>query len=206
MTTAQFMESFLLLLVLLNPFIFSVYVLDLFRGLGLRALTGVLFRAYMISLCLFLLFAWFGEQIFDDVLQVRFLAFLIFGGITFLIIGIRLTLNLGSAIESKNLHPEEAAGSIAMPFIIGPGTISASVVAGSRLGTLNGSLAIILAMATALGSLILLKVVYDWVQNRQERYVRRYVEVAGRVTAMFTGSFAVDMILKGIERWLELPG
>jgi len=34
--------------------------------------------------------------------------------------------------------------------------------------------------------------------------MKRYVEIAGRITALFTGSFAVDMILKGIERWVAL--
>ena len=201
---AQFNRAFLLLLVLLNPFILSVYLLDLIRGLELKVFSGLLLRAFLISLSVFLLFAWFGEKIFDDVLQVRFLAFLIFGGITFLIIGIRLTLGVGAPIQSINLHSQEVAGAIAMPFIVGPGTISASVLAGSRLGAAGGSLAITMAMAIALISLILLKVLYDWVQTRHERYVRKYVEVAGRITALFTGSFAIDMILKGIERWLAL--
>lgn len=200
----QFNKSFLLLLVLLNPFILSVYLLDLIRGLELKVFSRLLLRAFFISLVTFLLFAWFGEKVFNDVLQVRFLAFLIFGGITFLIIGIRLTLGTGSPVQSINLHSQEVAGAIAMPFIVGPGTISASVLAGTRLGSAGGSLAITLAMATALFSLVLLKVLYDWVQTRHERYVRKYIEVAGRITALFTGSFAVDMILKGVERWVAL--
>ena len=200
----QFNKSYLLLLVLLNPFILSIYLLELIRGLELKAFSGLLFRAFMISLTVFLLFAWFGEKIFDDVLQVRFLAFLIFGGITFLIIGVRLTLGANTPIHSINLRSHEVAGSIAMPFIVGPGTISASVLAGTRLGVPLGAAAIVLAMASAFLSLILLKVLYDWVQTRQERYVQKYIEVAGRITALFTGSFAVDMILKGFERWLAL--
>lgn len=200
----QFNKSYLLLLVLLNPFILSIYLLELIRGLELRAFSGLVLRAFLISLAVFLLFAWFGERIFDDVLQVRFLAFLIFGGITFLIIGIRLTLGVTAPIHSLNLRSNEVAGSIAMPFIVGPGTISASVLAGSRLGVPLGTAAIVLAMASAFLSLILLKMLYDWVQTRQERYVQKYIEVAGRITALFTGSFAVDMILKGVERWLAL--
>ncbi|UHQ56367.1 MarC family protein [Microbulbifer sp. YPW16] len=199
----QFSNTFLLLLVLLNPFVLSVYLLDLIRGLDLRMFSSLLMRAFLISLSVFLAFAWFGEKIFDSVLQVRFLAFMIFGGIIFLIVGIRLTLGMGSPMQSINLHSHEVAGAIAMPFIVGPGTISAAVLAGSRLGAVGGALSITLAMAVALASLILLKMLYDWVQTRHERYVRKYIEVAGRATALFTGSFGVDMILKGIERWWE---
>jgi multiple antibiotic resistance protein len=49
-----------------------------------------------------------------------------------------------------------------------------------------------------------LKKTFDYVQNRSELYVARYMDIAGRVTALFTGSFAIELILKGIERWQTL--
>lgn len=200
----QFTRSFLLLLVLLNPFIMSIYLLDLVKRVELQVFTQLIVRAFLISLAVFLVFAWFGERVFDSVFQVRFLAFMIFGGITFLIIGIRLILGMGPPVSSMNTQTNEVAGAIAMPFIVGPGTISACVIAGSRVGAPGASLAITSAMLVAAVSMILLKILHDWVQTRQERYVERYVEIAGRLTALFTGSFAVDMILKGGERWLQL--
>ncbi|MFC6634879.1 MarC family protein [Microbulbifer taiwanensis] len=201
----QFTNSFLLLLVLLNPFIMSIYLLDLVKQVELRVFTQLIVRAFLISLVVFLLFAWLGERVFDNVFQVRFLAFMIFGGITFLIIGVRLILGVGPPVSTMNPQSREVAGAIAMPFIVGPGTISACVIAGSRVGAPGASLAIVLAMVVAAGSMILLKAIHDWVQTRHEQYVERYVEIAGRLTALFTGSFAVDMILKGLERWLQLP-
>lgn len=35
-----------------------------------------------------------------------------------------------------------------------------------------------------------------------EPLLHRYTEIAGRVTALFTGSFAIDMILRGFEGWM----
>jgi multiple antibiotic resistance protein len=200
----SFTKSFLLLFVLLNPFIMSVYLVELIRGMSLRDFSTQLVRAGIISLAVFLLFAWSGEVLFEDVMQVRFLSFMIFGGITFLIIGVRLVLYAGSPIATLSPQSREVSGAIAMPFIIGPGSISASVLAGSRLDFFLAALAIGLALAAAIASIVLLKVLHDVVQTRSERYVERYVEVAGRVTALFTGSFAVEMILKGIERWMQL--
>lgn len=200
----QFANSFLLLLVLLNPFIMSIYLLDLVKQVELRVFSQLIVRAFLMSLVVFLVFAWFGERVFDSVFQVRFLAFMIFGGITFLIVGIRLILGMGPPVDAMNTQSREVAGAIAMPFIVGPGTISACVIAGSRVGAPGASLAITLAIVVAAISMILLKFLHDWVQTRHERYVERYVEIAGRITALFTGSFAVDMILKGVERWLFL--
>jgi multiple antibiotic resistance protein len=200
----SFTKSFLLLFVLLNPFIMSIYLIELIKGMPARDFSTQMLRAGLLSLVVFLLFAWAGEVLFEDVMQVRFFSFMIFGGITFLIIGIRLILFSSPPVQSLRPQSREVSGAIAMPFIIGPGTISASVLAGSRLDFYLASLAIALALAAAIVSILLLKKLYDMVQTRNERYVERYVEIAGRVTALFTGSFAVDMILKGVERWLRV--
>ena len=198
-----FYKSFVLIFVLLNPFIMSIYLIGLVKEVDLVAFSRLMVRAGLISYVVFLLFAWLGERIFDSVLQIRFLAFMIFGGITFLIIGIRLILGVGPPMESINPKSKEVAGAIAMPFIVGPGTISASVIAGTELGTGEAALAIALGLALAIGSMVIFKKVHDYVQTHREQYAERYVEIAGRITALFTGSFAVDMILKGIERWLS---
>tara|TARA_R100001143_G_scaffold8525_1_gene10674 strand:- start:2489 stop:3100 length:612 start_codon:yes stop_codon:yes gene_type:complete len=200
----QFGQSLLLIFVLLNPFIMSIYLLTLVKNTSLGIFSSLIIRAGLISFVVFVIFAWLGEVIFDEVLQIRFPAFMIFGGITFLIIGVRLILGIGPAMESINPQSKEVAGAIAMPFIVGPGTISASVIAGTQLGIMPAALAIGLGLVFALGSMVLFKKLHDFVQAKKERYIERYVEIAGRITALFTGSFAVDMILRGIERWLAL--
>lgn len=196
-----FTRSFLLLFVLLNPFILSVYLLSLVRTLSLRRFVDHLTRAGLISLLVFVTFAWAGEAIFEDVLQVRFAAFLVFGGITFLLIGIRLILGLGPPVDLPSPETGRTSASIAVPFLIGPGTISASVLSGTRLPPMLAAGAILLAMLAAIGSVILIKIIHDYVSSRNERLVRRYSEIAGRATALFTGAFAIEMIFTGLERW-----
>jgi multiple antibiotic resistance protein len=158
-----FTQSLLLIFVLLNPFIMSVYLLSLIKGVEIGQFSRIMFRAGLISFIVFFLFAWVGEVIFDEILQVRFLAFMIFGGITFLIIGVRLILGIGPPMSTINPQSREITGAIAMPFIVGPGTISASVIAGTRLGLLQSSLAIALGLLLALGSIIVFKKVHDYV-------------------------------------------
>lgn len=196
-----FLKSSLLLFVLLNPFILSVYLIELIKGMEFRDFAQQLIRAALISFVVFVLFAWAGERVFEDVLQVRFISFMIFGGVVFLVIGIRMILGVGAPVESLRPHGKEISGAIAMPFIVGPGTITVSVLAGSRLGYIESSLSIALGLAMAIGAILLLKQIFDFVKKRNELYVARYMDIAGRVTALFTGSFAVELILKGIERW-----
>jgi multiple antibiotic resistance protein len=198
----SFTRSFLVLLVLLNPFVLSIYLIDLVKGMRFRQFANQLARAWLISFIVFVLFAWTGDRLFEDVFQVRFFAFLIFGGITFLIIGIRLITSGGEMAVRLRPDDEDVAVSIAMPLMIGPGTISASVLAGARLSKWMSLGAIALALAVAFIAMLAFKRVHDVVRKRDERIVALYVEIAGRVTALFTGSFAIDMILRGVEGWL----
>lgn len=201
-----FARSFLILFVLLNPFILSVYLLELVQVLDFRRFARQLLQAGLLSFGVFAVFAYAGDALFENVFQVRFFAFLIFGGITFLIIGVRLITGGREAVVRVPATGEDAAASIAMPFLIGPGTISASVLAGARLPVPQAVLAIGLALLAALTAMLVIKRLHDLVRTRNERLLRRYTEIAGRVTALFTGSFAIDMILRGFEGWLEFLG
>lgn len=145
----------------------------------------------MISGVVFIIFAIAGERIFEDIFNVRFGAFLIFGGIIFLWIGIQSIFSGQVVLIETRGDPEHLAGSIAMPFMIAPGTIGASVLIGSSLPPSTASLAVTLAISLSLVSIILFKVIHDPLKIRNERLLNRYVEVGGRVVALFTGTFAI---------------
>ena len=199
-------EPAILLFVLLNPFLLSVYLLDLIQDLDLRTFGRVLARASVISGVVFVVFAWAGDAVFSQVLQVRFCAFQVFGGIVFLVIAIRFVLVGSQAITSLRGSAEHLAGSIAMPFMIGPGTVSASVLAGTRLPIWLAALTIFAALLTTVFAVILLKTVHDLIHTRNKGLVERYVEIVGRISALVIGTIAIEMILQGIDSWLATRG
>lgn len=201
----SFLRSTLLLFALLNPFLMSIYLLDLLTGLDGPAFRRVLVRGSLIAGTVFLLFAATGDALFRDVLQVRYASFLMFGGVIFLIIGIRYVMVGPQALEQLRGEPEHIAGSIALPFMIGPGTISASVMAGARLPFPRAAAAIACAMAGTFLGLVLLKRLHDDLRQSDEARVRRYIDLVGRISALIIGTFAVDMILTGVEEWLGGP-
>lgn len=201
-----FTKTFLLFLVLLNPFTLSIYLLGVIKALNFIQFSKQIFWASFMSLLAFVSFALAGDALFERVFQVRFASFQVFGGITFLIIGIRLILGTGPPMEALRTDSSQSqlSGAIAMPFIVGPGTISASVLAGSRLDPLLACLCIGLALFVAILAILLFKFIYDHALSRNDTYLQRYLGIAGRVTALFTGSFAIELIFKGIEGWLPL--
>ncbi|OQK17963.1 hypothetical protein AU255_08920 [Methyloprofundus sedimenti] len=155
-------------------------------------------RAHVISGIVFVIFAITGEGVFENIFNVRFGAFLIFGGIIFLWIGIQSIFSGQVVLIDTHGDPEHIAGSIAMPFMIAPGTISASVLIGSSLSASRAAMAIVIAISFSLMSIIVFKLIHDPLKIRHERLLNRYVEVVGRVVALFTGTYAIEMIARGI--------
>ena len=206
MDWAKILRSATLMVVLLNPFLLSVYLLDLVQRLSLRELSTVLVRAAAFSAVVFGIFAWLGDMIFRDVLQVRFAAFLVFGGITFVLVAVRFMFNGPAALEGMRGRVEPSSGSVAMPFMIGAGTINASVLAGSRQSLTGALVAIALALAVTVVVVIALKALHDFVSARREKLVDRYVDLCGRASALVIGAMAIEMIFQGLEQWLRIAG
>jgi multiple antibiotic resistance protein len=192
------------MLLLLNPFLLILYLLDLIRKLDHPTFSKVLCRAACISFVVFIIFSAAGDVLFEQILQAKFASFQVFGGIVFLLIGIRFVFYGEDAVNDLRGDPDHIAGSVAMPIMIGPGTVSASVIAGKRLGAGIGALSIFIAVSLSILVILGLKKLHDYIQPRNEALVRRYVEIAGRVAALVVGTFSVEMIFQGIRAWFGL--
>lgn len=196
-----FIKSVTMLVVLLNPLLMSIYLMDLIQGLEGRVFVSTLVRGSLIATVVFCLFAIAGDSLFRDVFQVRFASFLIFGGLLFVLIGIQFVHRGPEALSNLRGQPEHLAGSIAMPFMVGPGTVSASVLAGARLPVTWSFVAIGLAMVITVVGLLVIKWLHGFVRQRNASLVSRYIDIVGRASALLIGTIAIDMILNGIELW-----
>ena len=193
-----------LLLVLLNPFLVIVYLVDVIEKLDEGQFRWVLFRAGAIAAAVFIVFALVGDAVFSRLLQAQFASFQIFGGVVFLLIGIQFVFRGPGAIEILRGESGHVAGAIAMPVLIGPGTISASIIIGERLTPWEAVAAILTAVFLSMAIMAGLKGVHDYVRPRNEPLVQRYIEVAGRITALVAGTIAVEMLMRGLQAWMEV--
>ncbi|WP_041916263.1 MarC family protein [Desulfocapsa sulfexigens] len=197
----DFISSSALLLMLLNPFLVVVYLIDVMQKMEGRIFRHVLLRAAMISSVVFCVFAILGDAVFSEIVQVEFASFQIFGGIVFLLIGLQFFFRGPQAIEILRGESEHLAGAIAMPVLIGPGTISVSVIIGKRLDPLMACISILSAICISIIIILLLKSLHDIVRTSHERLIQRYIEVAGRITALYVGTVSIEMIMQGVRTW-----
>lgn len=201
-----FLKNATLLFVLLNPFLMVVYLQDLMTQLPAATFRRVFVRGAFIAGVIFAVFAVTGDAIFNQLLQVRFASFLIFGGILFLIIGLRFALVGKEAVTQLRGAPEHLAGSVAMPFMVGPGTVSAATLAGAQLPLGWALLSIATGLIATAVCVFGLKAIHDLAATKHRALTDRYVDVVGRVSAFVIGTIAVEMILRGAETWLDQVG
>ncbi|MCF7807823.1 MAG: MarC family protein [Candidatus Marinimicrobia bacterium] len=200
---ADLIRSSTLLLMLLNPFLLIIYLIDVVQKLDLTQFTRVLVRAGFIAIIVFCLFAVLGDTVFSDVMQAEFASFQIFGGIVFLLIGLQFVFRGPTAIEILRGESEHLAGAIAMPILIGPGTISASVIIGKHHEVVSACGVILAAVVISIVLMIGLKAIHDIVRPKREPLVERYIEIAGRITALFVGTISIEMIMQGVKVWSD---
>jgi len=198
----QFVKSSVLLFVILNPFLMTIYLIPVAQKLKPPEFRRVLLHAGLISSLVFAFFAWTGDLVFTNLLQVNFASFLIFGGAVFLFIGLRFVLTGPETVQQLYGKAEHVSGAIAMPFMIGPGTVSASVLAGARHSPSVACLAVLLGTATTVLFVLILNQILDHLRARREALFQRYVDLVGRMSAIVMGTIAVQMILNGLDLWL----
>lgn len=200
---AEFLHAIALLLALLNPFLVVVYLLHIVQTLDGNTFRRVLLRAALMAGVVFICFAIAGDAIFSAIIQAEFASFQIFGGIAFLLIGLQFVFRGPTAIEILRGESKSIAGAIAMPVLIGPGTLSACVVVGKQLVPLVACAAIIVALLISTTIVILLKTLHDQVRAANGELIERYIDIAGRVTALYVGTVSVEMIMQGVRSWVQ---
>ena len=61
--------------------------------------------------------------------------------------------------------------------------------------------AVVIAVVICLLTIALLKFLHDLVNPTRETLIERYIEVAGRITALYVGTVAIDMVMQGLRTW-----
>lgn len=110
-----------------------------------RQFIGAIIRGGLTATAVFFCFAIPGDVVFSSVVQADFASFKIFWGIVFILIGLQFVFRGPAAIEILRGDSKQLGGQVAMPVLIGTGTISASIIVGKRLVPLAACAAVLWA-------------------------------------------------------------
>jgi multiple antibiotic resistance protein len=199
----MFLESTFAFIAILNPFALCLYVGAIIDDVGLRAFSLVLLRACMLSVVVFLLFGYTGEYVLSNVLQIEPEAMRVFGGIIFLIAGYNYVMKGYRAAVMLRGSLEELPSAIALPYMIGAGTITQAILVGKH--NPHWATASILVGGVVFSFVVMISfgLIREHMKGPRERVFERYVNTLARLNGLVIGALSVQMIVRGLHGlWL----
>lgn len=189
------LSSLIAFLALLNPFALCLYLVGVMDDLDRRAFFGVLLRASGMSFVVFLAFAFTGERILRDFLHVRPESMRIFGGVIFFVVGYNYVMRGYKTTEMLRGQLDELPSAIALPFMIGAGTITQAILVGKQHDPLWVVLVLAAVMAITTLTVLLFRLIRDGMRASHERVFDRYVNMLSRLNGLIIGAISVEMIV-----------
>ena len=150
-----------------------------------------------------LLIYWFGEYLFK-VLGITIDAFRIGAGIVLMLTAIALVNGPAGSNNSAKKVTEEAQDitvvPLAIPTIVGPGTIGALLVMGAEGGAMVNRVVITLGIVTAI---MLLGVVLMLAEQLERILKRNGIQILSKVTGLMLAALSAQIIFTGISNFLK---
>jgi small neutral amino acid transporter SnatA (MarC family) len=164
----------------------------------------VLFKASIISFITFSLFALAGEAFLVRILGVRTEAMRVFGGIIFLIVGYNYVTKGYRATVVLRGTLEELPSAIALPFMIGAGTITQAILLGKQHSVAIAVFVIAISVGATFGIVLGFKLAHDKLRGPREAVFDRYVNILSRINGLLIGAISTEMIVSGLhELWAK---
>ncbi len=187
-------------IVMINPFALFLYLTPVMNELEKKEFILVLIKASIISYVIILFFVLTGDFIFSYLFQIEFNSFRIFGGIVIFSFAYFYIVKGKKALIQLRGSLDDLAAEIAMPFMVGAGTISLAIIAAEQHSIAVNM--VILPFILLINFFIIagLKFTRDHiVQKRLRIAFDKSMGILLRITGFFVGAIGINMILSGIR-------
>ena len=187
-------------LVMLNPFALFVYVKNVREELPDSDYYKILIKANIQSFVIYSVFAVFGYFLFNHVFRINFESFRIFGGIVLFSLGLVIIIQGRRSVITLKGTLDDIASEVAIPFIVGPGSITLSIIIGNEFAPPFALGIITLAMIINFYIVYILSVMrkrllHDHARESFDKKLGLYL----RLNGFFIGSIGINMVITGIN-------
>ena len=193
-------SSIIEILVMLNPFALFLYLEPVRKDLSHKNFMLVILKASLISFFICLFFFFTGDAIFSHIFQIDFESFRIFGGIIIFSYAYFFIVKGQKALIMIKENLDDLASEIALPFMVGAGTISLSVLLSEKHSMGIGVVLLLIIFAVNFLIIFILKKFRDSIDGKKFKTAfDKNMEVLLRVTGFFIGAIGINMVLTGIN-------
>ena len=193
-------EMIMSFLIMLNPFALFLYLKDVIKELSTKDFLVVLFKASLISYVIYCTFAIFGNGIFINFFKINFESFRIFGGIIIFAYAFSFIMRGSTSMINRKESLDDLSSEIALPFMVGAGTISLSVLIGYKNNVPVSLSMIAIVLASNYLIIIALKFMKEFLDKKMQKLAfDKYSNVFARLNGFIVGAIGVDMVIQGIK-------
>ncbi len=193
------LSEILYFLVILNPFAQFIYLFPVMRELHKRDFMIVLLKASAISFVIFSVFLVGGDFIFKGIFMISFGSFRIFGGIVMFAFSYYYIVEGKEALIRMKESLDDLASEIALPFMVGAGTISVSVLLSDALSLPQGLGVIGIVLGLNFFIVMLLGGLRGRLNYKKQRVAfDKFMQMFMRVNGFFVGAIGINLIVTGI--------
>jgi len=185
-------------IILLNPFALFIYMVPLYKEQKLGTFFKILAGATLISFIVYAAFGLFGQKIFE-ILQLDFEAFRIFGGVVLISFALSFILQGKKSMLKTRGEIGTIASEVALPFMVGAGTITQSILIGEAQDALSSTLIIATVMILNFIIVATLMVARDKMMNKYTVMFDKNAEIVLRLNGFIVGAYGVDLIVVGVQ-------
>ena len=194
-------------LVMLNPFALFLYLKPLMKDLSKAEFRSVFLKATIISMSIFLIFLLFGDVFFTMVFRINFESFRIFGGIVLFSFAYIFIVQGKKAFLQIKGDLQELASEIALPFMVGAGTISLTILMADQLELWEGLLSLFIILLVNFVIIMGLKLLRENMRSKKvQTAFDMNMELLLRINGFFLGAIGVDMVVTGISNLVQAGG
>ncbi|WP_299825951.1 MarC family protein [uncultured Pontibacter sp.] len=194
-------------LVMLNPFALFLYLKPVMGDLSDADFRNVFVKASLISFSIYLVFLLFGDLVFQRVFRINFESFRIFGGIVLFSFAYMFIVQGKKAFIQIKGDLHDLASEIALPFMVGAGTISLTVLMSEQLELWQGTVSLAVIMLINYLIIMGLKQVRRGMRSKKVQLAfDKNMELLLRINGFFLGAIGVDMVVTGISNVMRSSG
>ena len=187
-------------LVMSNPFAVFLYLEPVRKNLNHRSFVTVLFKATIISFVICLVFFFSGNSLFETVFRINFESFRIFGGIIIFSFAYHYIVKGQKSLIHIKEDIDDLASEIALPFMVGAGTISLAILLSTTASYLLGTLLLIIIFSLDFIIILFIKYIRDGIKKRKYRIAfDKNMAILMRLNGFFVGSIGVNMVIIGVN-------
>jgi len=189
----EILQSFILLLVIMDPLVSMSVMLSLIKKNDGDKIRKIAFKAVMVAAIVFFIFAIGGDTALK-ILGVDLDSFKVAGGIVLTLLGIQMVLGISFKKEERQ-DLSEIAVVIGTPIITGPATIATSIILLKEEGMVSTLIAGTAALIVVLLSLLLVRPITNLLGESG-------MKVLSTMMGIVTIAWGVRFILSGALAYL----